>query len=393
MPLFSFFTSHSKQPVTPSSLIWQQPIPLRLDALFKPDDTSVSHADYFQSTRAFLEAHSYDVITRATSQSLGRKMNVQDITEIRIHLEKHGAYYHPARVETLVGQKQLSFVLNVALSEPGLRFIERDYHYLSRLNAETPFHFLPQVYGWDQMTLSGGSKFGLFLGEWFDGYHEFHLAPDPADKALKIIVWDELGGRFFLTAAQTKTLYVQAAKILTCYYNMLTFEQILTWHHAAGDFVVKLQNDQPQLRLVTVRRYAAIFENSRQAPAEANDPRQLLQALLVFFLTLSLQMRLDRLEGVGDMVWSEKAVVDATLTGFLEALSLKPDVDVLPDSPLTCFMAYLSACQASDLLDLLKALVNRFNPRMPELPVIKKNLSEHVATLYSAIQELLSRVK
>lgn len=393
MPHFSFFTSHSKEPVTQDSPLWQQPIPLRLDVLLKADDASVSHADYFQAAQAFLKARSYDVITRAASQRLDHEVQPQNIDDIRIYLEKHGAYYHPARIVISIDQKQLSFVLNVALSESGRRFIESDYHHLRRLNAETSFHYLPRVYGWDRVTLAEGLNFGIFLGEWFEDYHEFHLAPDPTDKTLKIIVWDEAGGRFFLTAEQTKTLYAQAAKILTCYYNLMSFEQILVWHHAAGDFVVNLVNDRLRLKLVTVRRYAVTFENQKQAETTANDPQLLLQTLLVFFLKLSLQMRLDRLEGIGEMVWSDKAAVEASLTGFLEALSMKPDVDILPDSPLACFLAYLSACQASDLRDLSEAIVNRFNPRMPELPVIKKNLSEHVETLYGAIQDLLEMVR
>ncbi|MDJ0984665.1 MAG: hypothetical protein QNJ26_03890 [Desulfobacterales bacterium] len=393
MPLISFFTSHSQDPVTHNSLIWQQPIPLRLDALFAADDVSVSHANYFQAAQAFLQARSYDVITRAASQQLGHKVKPQDIAEIRVRLEKHGAYYHPARIETYVGQQQHTFVLNVAISEPGRRFIEQDYQNLMRLNAETPLHYLPQVYGWDRMTLSGGLKCAMFLGEWFDGYHEFHLAPDPADKAFKIIVWDEIGGRYYLTAEQTQKLYAQAAKILTCYYNLTSFEQILAWHHAAGDFVLNIDSDRLRLRLVTVRGYGAGFQSQQRAKTEANDPQRLLQALLVFFLHLSLQMRLDRLEGVGDMVWSDSATVDATLTGFLDALSLKPDTGVLPDSPLTCFVAYLSTCQASDLLDLAETMVNRFNPRMPELPVIKQNLNEHVLTLHKSIQQFLSLLK
>jgi hypothetical protein len=72
---------------------------------------------------------------------------------------------------------------------------------------------------------------------------------------------------------------------------------------------------------------------------------------------------------------------------------MKPDVDFLPDSPLSCFLAYLSACPASDLYDLSVAILNRFNPRMPELPLIKQNLGEHVETLHAAIQDLLARVK
>lgn len=393
MPLFSFFTSHSKAPVTQDSPVWQQPIPLRLDTLLKADDAAVSHADYFEAARAFLEARSYDVITRAASQRLGHKVKPQDITEIRIRLEKHGAFYHPARVEIRVDHHQLAFVLNVAISDSGRRFVERDYRHLKRLNVETPFHYLPQVYGWERITRPTGSSFGMFLGEWFDGYHEFHLAPDPVDKTLKIMVWDESGGNFFLTSEQSRTLYARVAKILTDYYDLLSFEQISTWHHAAGDFVVNLDNDGLSLRLITVRRYAAIFDDSKHSKTDAKDPYRFLQALLIFFLNLSLQMRLDRLEGIGEMVWSPSEAVDATLTGFLDALSMKPDVDVLPDSPLTCFMAYLSTSDVSDLLDLTEAIVNRYNPRVPELPIIRKNLNEHVETLYGSIQDLLSRVQ
>ncbi|MGD9148683.1 MAG: hypothetical protein PVG40_00275 [Desulfobacterales bacterium] len=389
MPHFSFFTPHSKEPVTQDNPLWQQPIPLRLDALLKADDASVSHADYFQAAQAFLEARSYDVVTRAASQRLDRRIKPHDISEIRIRLEKHGAYYHPARIEISIGQKRLSLVLNVALSDSGQRFVESDYRHLKRLNAETPFHYLPHVYGWDRITLSEGLNFGMFLGEWFEGYHEFHMALDPADRKPKIVIWDETRGRFFLTAEQTQTLYAQAAKILTCYYNPMSFEQILAWHHAAGDFVVSIKKKELRLRLVTVRRYATIFEKQEQAKTDANDPRRILQALLVFFLHLSIQMRLDRLEGIGEMAWSDKMAVDATLTGFLEALALKPDIDSLPDSLLACFLAYLAACQASDLLDLSEAIINRFNPRLPELPVIKENLSEHVETLHDAIQDWL----
>ncbi|MGD8990662.1 MAG: hypothetical protein PVI00_04325 [Desulfobacterales bacterium] len=390
MPRISFFTSHSQQPVSPDNPLWQQPIPLRLDTLRKADDVSVRHTDYFKAAQAFLEARNYDVITRAASQRLGYAVKGQDLSEIRVRLEKHGAFYHPARVEIAVDQKQLSYVLNVAISDSGRRFIEQDYRHLKRLNAETPYHYLPQVYGWQQISGPAGLHFGMFLGEWFDGYHEFHLAPDPADKTVKIIVWDESGGRFFLNPEQTKTLYAQAAKILTCYYNLLSFEQILAWHHAAGDFVVKLAGDRLDSRLITIRRYSSIFENQQQASSEAGDPGWILHALLVFFLKLSIQMRLDRVEGVGDMVWSQKIAVEATVTGFLDALSLKPDVEVLPDSVLTCFMAYFSAYQAADLLDLCEAIVSRFNPRMPELPVVKKNLNEHVETLHSAFQQILS---
>jgi hypothetical protein len=101
-------------------------------------------------------------------------------------------------------------------------------------------------------------------------------------------------------------------------------------------------------------------------------------------------MRLDRLDGIGEMVWSDSIAVEATLIGFLEALSMQPDLASLPDSPLACFIAYLASCTEGDLIDLTEAIVNRFNPQMPGLPIVKKNFGEHVETLYAAIQQILS---
>jgi hypothetical protein len=393
MPHFSFFIPPSKEPVTANSPIWQKPIPLSLDALLKNGGESVSHADYFRAARSFLEFDSYKIVTRAIIQQLGRDVKPQDIEEIRINLEKHGQFYHPARIETIVFQKQLFFVLNVAISESGRGLIEREYHLLNRLTTEQPFPYLPQVYGFSRICEPEGMNFDMFLGEWFEGYHEFHMSIDPADQKIKILVWDDARDTVFLSQGQMQRLYAEAAKILTCYYNLESFEQISAWHHGAGDFVIKIENDKLQLKLVTIRQYAAVFKSRNDVQTEQSAPQRILQALLVYFLNLSLRMRLDRLDGAGEMMWSDNAAVEATLIGFLEALSMKPNIAALPDSPLVCFIAYLSACAKEDLLDLSQAMVNRFNPKMPELPLIKQNIREHVETLYHILGTFFDRLQ
>ena len=230
----------------------------------------------------------------------------------------------------------------------------------------------------------------MFLGEWFDGYHEFHISIDPVDKKSKIVVWDDIRGRFFLSADQTRMLYARVSKILTGYYNPVSFEQIFSWHHAAGDFIVRIEDEKLDLKLVTVRRYEAILENQKDTETPSDDPRQILQALLIFFLNLSIHTRLDRLDGIGEMVWSDDIAVEATLIGFLEALSIKPDLASLPDSTLACFVAYLEACTEGDLMDLTSAIVHRFNPQMPGLTLVKKYMYPHVKTLHACIQEILT---
>lgn len=390
MPRFSYFISHFKEPVTKDSPMWQALVPLRRDAASPNDEGSVSYGDYFRAARSFLETNSYKAITHAVSRQLGRDIKPQGIAEIRICLQKHGAFYHPSRIEAVVDQTHLFFALNVAISESGRRIIETETRHLNRLNAELPFHYLPQVYEYGRVSAGAGLSFGMLLGQWFDGYHEFHISIDPADKKPKITVWDDAQGRFFLSAGQMNTLYAEASKILTCYYDLESFEQILSWHHASGDFVVRAESGNLELKLITVRRYAPFFGGSKGATAARGGPELILQALLVFFLNLSIRMRLDRLEGVGEWMWSDKAAVEAVLIGFLEALTLKSRIPSLPDSPLACFMAYLSTCSAADIHELSEAIVNRFNSQMPELPVVKKNLSAHVETLHGAIQQMLS---
>ena len=94
MPRFSFFISYSKEPLTQDNPIWHEPIPLRLDTLLKhdghADGDTISHAAYFRAARAFLEANSFEVITRAVSRQLKRQVTASEIEEILIRLEKHG---------------------------------------------------------------------------------------------------------------------------------------------------------------------------------------------------------------------------------------------------------------------------------------------------------------
>ena len=66
----------------------------------------ISHGDYFTAVRNFLEQDGYEIITRAVSQQTRRDITSEEIEEIRIFLEKHGEFYHPARIETVLARRQ-----------------------------------------------------------------------------------------------------------------------------------------------------------------------------------------------------------------------------------------------------------------------------------------------
>ena len=175
--------------------------------------------------------------------------------------------------------------------------------------------------------------------------------------------------------------------ILTCYYNIETFEQISPWHHAAGDFVIKLFDNKIKARLVTVRQYAPMFEQ-KEMEDQDKGADLILEALLVFFLNLTIRMRLDRLDGTGDMVWSNNIAVEGTLRGFFQGLALKSKDGLILEQLVDIFQNYLSRCTEADLFDLTQAIVDKCDPRAPEIAVVKENLKAHAAILYSAIYHI-----
>jgi hypothetical protein len=151
-----------------------------------------------------------------------------------------------------------------------------------------------------------------------------------------------------------------------------TFRQIFPWHHAAGDFVVRSRDDGVGLRLITARQYAPMV-----AGVSAFD------ALLFFLLNLSLRTRLDRLDGVGDVVWAEDGCVSATLMGFLEGLA--PTM-----TSAEPFMTYVRQQGRQGLAERFVALVDACDTNAPDIPVIQKNLDRHVEVFCREIKRIRS---
>ena len=267
--------------------------------------------------------------------------------------------------------------------------IKKEYHCLTKLNDEFPLCFLPEVYGFGEVGSGANRKIRMFLGHWLEGYNEFHVSRDPSDKKNKILVWDDIHDRFYLSLEQSADLYRQAAGILTYYYNVESFEQISPWHHGAGDFVVKIDTADLDMKLISVRGYAPLFTNLTHLENGEKDVELILQALLIFFLNLSIRMRLDRYDGVGDIIWADQPAVQSTLAGFFDGLALKPSVASMPDSIERCFRYYLSVCTKENLYDLSKAVVKRFNRHAPEVRVVKQHLKEHVEELNRVIRQVL----
>jgi hypothetical protein len=356
MPEFEFFLYQDNLPLEKNSAGWNAFLPLDRKASSPSSDTALSYGDYFFAVRSFLNKQ------------------FPNAEKISVRIQKHGEFYHPSKAEVWQKGKSACFVINAAVSDIGKHCIEREYLLLKELGKMVSPPFIPEVYAIDKIQLEDGREIPMFSGQWFDGYHEFHLS-QYSDGRLGLAVWDTDKGNFFLSEAQILSLYQQAARILTLYYNPDTFEQIFPWHHAAGDFVVKCDDaHQIDVKLITVRQYISPME------CEENDPEAVMGGLLAFLINLSVRTRLDRADGVGDIAWADDIALNGTVQGFSDALKLKPSCSE------KAFRTYLASWSEEDLSEMAEAIVSSYHPQSPEIPVIRQHLRSHIALLSNLIR-------
>jgi len=273
-------------------------------------------------------------------------------------------------------------VINVAVSSVGKQYIKREYAQLRKMCSEFELCFVPKIYGIGSGTTKHGVSLSMFMGEWFQGFFEFHISVDQ-DNQNKLVIWDTEKENFFLSSNQALDVYRKCAMILTWHYNIESFEQIFSWHHAAGDFVVKPEyGDKVSMRLITVRKYAPIIQNP------GDDPESMVYGLLVFLLNMSVKNRLDRLDGTGELVWAGAGVAQETLRGFFQGLDLKIKSKNIPDNFDQFFIKYLRSYSKKELYDTAEAVVKRIVCHKEELDFIKYQLKKHIAELHSAIANL-----
>jgi len=373
-------------------LVCQAPMRLSRCGARLARDPTVNFGQYFKGITDVISRDDYKLLVDATARQLARDISVADIEEILIYAEKHGSDYHPARIEVMAGGVCTPFVMNVAVTARGKARLCGEFEVLQYLNSKYDYPFLPRTYFLGEAF---HPSMLMFLAEWFQGYHEFHLSMDKEDGSRKLVLWDTDKDRCHLSRAQVWQIYSQAARLLTLYYDLETFEQIFPWHHAAGDFVVKA-HPHPALplgrggfgwgwidvRLVTARQYAPMVD--RCAGVSAHE------ALLLFLLNLSVRMRLDRLDGVGVVAWADDDCVDATLEGFFEGLGMKQRKGAIGMGFVNGLVEYIRSLAKEDLLYRLNALVDSCDQAAPDMPLIRRHFHRHISKIYFGLQDLRS---
>ena len=337
------------------------------------------YGPYLEAVHYLLKKNNCQKILGALAHRLARSVKLEEIDSIEIRTEKHGAFYHVARTDLSVSGQIVSFAVNVAVSNEVRSQLERDYNLLHRLTKRYNNQFLPQVYFKGAGIYREPGKqlrwLYMFVAEWFRDYHEFHLHLDPSDGSQQILLWDPGGGSRYLSKNHCLELYRLGAKILTVYYDWNNFKQIYPWHHAAGDFILREEQDTVDLRLITVRDYAAVVDFT------TGKKEGKLLALILFFLHLTIQMRIDRLDGVGDVVWAEDYCLDGVVSGFLEGLTEGERKGRRGIPPSLEIHALLRKFSGEEWLHFLVELLDTYSFSREELALIRDHGDSHINSL------------
>lgn len=337
----------------------------------------ITYRDYVETIRRALVSN-WDLFRKALEKrSAGTGAPIE---RVEIMSEKHGSDYHPARIRAVTDNEVFSFVMNVALTERGTERLPREFSTLRYLARRLSHQFFPEVYFMCSQSCAvsgeGPQTATMFLGEWLEGYHEFHLSRRDETGLVGVVLWDTDHGYDFVSEPEAEAIFKQAAFILTCCYDVRTFHEIFPWHHASGDFVVGRPAGNIDVKLISARQYAPRLH------FRTDSQENLMNALLLFFANLSVRMRLDRIDGVGEVSWAGAYCVEATVRGFLDGLRTKAAQGECGETLPEAFCENVRAMGPAELAQIFRFVVDAFHEDSPDLPVIRDHLPDHVLEVY-----------
>ncbi|MCJ7810196.1 MAG: hypothetical protein MUP26_08060, partial [Desulfobulbaceae bacterium] len=111
-------------------------------------------------------------------------------------------------------------------------------------------------------------------------------------------------------------------------------------------------------------------------------------AILYFFMNLTIRIRLDRLDGVGEIYWAEDFSVTAATTGFFDAVNRMAIAGRLPADHGKVLLFLFKSFDLDELKKLFDSLLVLYHQDDPvEFETIRGNLKNHVGLFHRTLQE------
>lgn len=368
-----------------NSLDLQKNVPLTKDELLPYDKKNgVTYKAYMDGIQTFV-LKNLNEIQKLVSYKNGCS---DEISSIDLVAEKRGADYFPASVRVHAENQEYWFVANVALTERGLSRIEKDFFLLKELGSLDEAKFLPEVFFLSQPNDSepsdGMAPNSIFLAEWFRGYHEFHVTEPKWGSTDDFILWDTENGYEKFKLPVALLLIEKVSYILSCFFDPSGFREIYPWHLAAGDFIARLR-PEPDVKLITVRQYQSRITFNK------DSEKSVTQALIFFFANLSVRSRLDRIDGIGELVWLSRQFVGPALKGFLDALASKKLQGDIGNSFVNEFIETMRRLTVQEWAGIFAETLESYNHKASDFKIIESNLVDHIFDVYQNCQSLLTR--
>ncbi|MCF8062475.1 MAG: hypothetical protein K9M82_08170 [Deltaproteobacteria bacterium] len=338
---------------------------------------------YLDGLRDFVLEGGGQTLCRILRSKSRRRILPGDIEALEVCTAKHGALYHVAGIGVRAGVERFRLCASTAVSARARQWLAREVETLEALHRRFGLPHLPVPLRFGETRCGSGQR-GLsclvLLVDWFEGFHEWHLGPAGEGEPSRVRIWDQTQGYHWATLREAESLFREAARILTRVFDPEGFRQIRSWHHAAGDFVVRPRKGRLDVRLTTARRYEPL---PGLGPNEGLHPAV---ALVCFFLDLVLRLRLDREDGVGVFLWAGDDALEAAVDGFFTALSecggsgaplLEGDVEVA---------GLLRSFSSEELLTLYGPILQRFTDADPaERELVENRIEDHVTALHRVL--------
>lgn len=374
----SYFFSSLKGDVPVSEEMMRRPF------VFRPLENHpfLSLGDFFRATRNFFWQGDGERILNAINRQKDPDGKMGKIQELIIRYEKYGTLYQILSTEVVAEDSKWKYAVIAALSPEAKETLERECDLLGRLNSRYAYSLIPQIFFKGEVVSGHQDKtemIDMALSNWFEDYHEWHFSGDK-NNAETISIWNMEKGYQSATTDVIQEIIRQASKILTLYYDPISNHQIYPWHHGAGDFVVKVDEEGVDVRLISVRGYDMTISPLK---GRITDP---LEPILFFFLNMTVRMRIDKSEGMGDSVWAGAIILPAVLSGFLEGLRQKGEEDKTDNRTREKMLRYLRDISRKALYEKLVRQIEMYRRIDPvDFSCMHDHIEAHADELYHAL--------